>query len=95
MKAIILSLFLLTGSFVHPTLAQDHYFTKSGAILFNAEGALDDVEEIRAKTNTATCVIDASTGQMEWAVLMKSFQFKNALMQEHFNVSASLSKLAK
>ena len=71
--------------FAGQAIAQDKYFTKAGAISFNAEGALDDVEEIRANTNTATCVIDAATGQMEWAVLMKSFQFKNALMQEHFN----------
>ncbi|MCB9283276.1 MAG: YceI family protein [Lewinellaceae bacterium] len=85
MKSMLISLLLLASAFGHQALAQDHYFTKSGAISFNAEGALDDVEEIRAKTNTATCVIDASTGQMEWALLMKSFQFKNALMQEHFN----------
>ena len=85
MKTVIISMLLLANLFVHQAIAQDRYFTKSAAITFNAEGALDDVEEIRAKTNTATCVIDASTGQIEWAVLMKSFQFKNALMQEHFN----------
>ncbi|MBK6902435.1 MAG: YceI family protein [Saprospirales bacterium] len=85
MKKIIISSFILILFFANTVNAQEKYFTRSGAISFNAEGALDDVEEIRANTNTATCVIDAATGQMEWAVLMKSFQFKNALMQEHFN----------
>ena len=65
--------------------AQDKYFTRTGAISFNAEGALDDVEEIKAKNTTATSVVDIASGQMEWAVLMKGFQFKSALMQEHFN----------
>lgn len=65
--------------------AQEKYFTRTGTVSLNAEGALDDVEEIKAKSTTATSVVDITSGQMEWAVLMKGFQFKNALMQEHFN----------
>ena len=85
MNKIIILVLVFSVLIAERSFAQDKYFTKGGVVSFNAEGALDDVEEIRAKTNTATCVIDAASGQIEWAVLMKSFQFKNALMQEHFN----------
>lgn len=30
-------------------------------------------------------MLDASTGQLEFAVLMRAFAFEKALMQEHFN----------
>jgi polyisoprenoid-binding protein YceI len=67
------------------TFAQDKMFTKTGSVSFDAEGAMKDVEEIKATSKTATCVVVPSTGAMEWAVLQKSFKFKNALMEEHFN----------
>ena len=67
------------------TTAQGKFFTKTGAISFDADGAMKDVEEIKANSKTATCVIATATSDMEWAILMKSFSFKNALMQDHFN----------
>ena len=65
--------------------AQSKFFTKSGTIVFDAEGKLDDIEEIKAKNNSASCVMDANTGQMEWAVSINKFTFRNSLMQKHFN----------
>ncbi|MDX5348655.1 MAG: YceI family protein [Hymenobacteraceae bacterium] len=62
--------------------AQDRYFTKNGNISFYASTPLETVE---AHNNKATSVIDITTGKMEFAVLMKAFQFEKALMQEHFN----------
>jgi polyisoprenoid-binding protein YceI len=67
------------------SIAQGKFFTKTGTVSFDAEGSMKDVEEIKATTKTATCVIATTTGAMEWAILMKSFKFKSALMQEHFN----------
>ena len=64
---------------------QARYFTKSASIVFDADGPLDYIEKIHAKTNSATCVIDAASGQMEWSVTIRSFKFENALMEEHFN----------
>lgn len=61
------------------------YFTKAGEIVFDADGPLDDVEKIHAKSTTASCVVDVATGQIEWAVPIKSFKFENSLMEEHFN----------
>lgn len=65
--------------------AQSKYFTKTANVSFDAEGKLDDVEEIKAQTKTGTCVYDEATGAMEWSVSVKSFVFANSLMQEHFN----------
>ncbi|MDP4220607.1 MAG: YceI family protein [Bacteroidota bacterium] len=62
--------------------AQSKYFTKSGDITFDASGPLED---ITAENKKATFVLDAKTGNVELAVLLKAFEFRRALMQEHFN----------
>lgn len=61
--------------------AQDKYFTRDGYIRFFSSTSVEDIE---AKNNNVAAVL-ASDGQVEFAVLMKSFQFEKALMQEHFN----------
>ena len=43
------------------------------------------MENIDAITNSSNCVLDLATGNVEMAVLVKSFTFEKALMQEHFN----------
>jgi len=63
-------------------IAQDKYFTKSGSINFLSKGA---IETIQANHRSVTCVLDSKTGAVQFAVLMKGFEFKKALMQEHFN----------
>jgi len=62
--------------------SQKKYFTKSGQVSFNAGTSVEDID---ATNNSAVSVFDAATGQMEFAVLVKGFEFKKALMQEHFN----------
>ena len=62
--------------------AQDKFFTKSGKISFVSKG---NVETIAAKHKGITCVLDSKTGAVQFAVLMKGFEFAKALMQEHFN----------
>lgn len=73
-------LLLLCGTMGH--LSAQKYFTRTGNISFSASSPLEPIE---ATTKTASCVIDAATGNMEFAVLITSFQFEKALMQEHFN----------
>jgi polyisoprenoid-binding protein YceI len=85
MKKIMIIASLLASMTATTTFAQSKMFTKTGTVSLDAEGAMKDVEEIKATTKTATCVVVPSTGAMEWAVLMKSFKYKNALMQDHFN----------
>ncbi|RYZ56466.1 MAG: YceI family protein [Chitinophagaceae bacterium] len=62
--------------------AQGRYFTKTGRISFTSHAPLEDIEAVN---KTASAVLDAKTGQLQFAVLMKGFEFKKALMQEHFN----------
>jgi hypothetical protein len=65
-----------------PVFSQKRYFTKSGQINFAAGTAAEDIDGVNKAT---TSVFDAATGQIEFAVLVKGFEFKRALMQEHFN----------
>lgn len=58
------------------------YFSKTGKISFYSEAPM---EKIEAHNTTASTVLDASTGNLEWAVLIQGFKFEKALMQEHFN----------
>lgn len=62
--------------------AQDKFFTKNGKILFSSKASLENIE---ANNKSATCVLDTKTGNLQFAVLMKGFEFEKALMQEHFN----------
>mgnify|MGYP006118954347 FL=1 len=62
--------------------SQERYLTKNGAITFYSKMPLED---IKADNNQVLSIIDASSGKMAISILMKSFMFKKALMQEHFN----------
>ncbi len=58
------------------------YFTRVGTISFFSESILENIE---AHNKQVSSFIDFSTGEMVFSVPMKAFQFKKALMQEHFN----------
>lgn len=60
------------------------YFTKTGKINFDATTA-SSPEKIEGVNRTATCVVDTKTGNLQFALLMKGFEFERALMEEHFN----------
>ncbi|HEX6846609.1 MAG TPA: YceI family protein [Chitinophagaceae bacterium] len=60
------------------------YFTKNGKINFDATSA-NSPEKVEAVNRTITCVVDTKTGNIQFAALMKGFEFEKALMQEHFN----------
>jgi hypothetical protein len=62
--------------------AQDRYFTKSGDIKFSSKAPMENIEAVN---KSVTCVLDAKTGAIQFAVLMKGFEFAKALMQDHFN----------
>ena len=78
-----LLLFMLLAV-AHSQVSAQKFFTKSGRIDFNAT-APSSPETIEAVNRTVTCVLDAATGQLQFAVLIKGFTFERALMQEHFN----------
>lgn len=78
-KTILLALVLFISA---STIAQDKFFTKTGRISFYSKAPMEDIE---AKNKTVAAVLDSKSGAMQFSVLMKSFEFEKALMQEHFN----------
>lgn len=62
--------------------AQDNYMTRNGQISFFSSTPLED---IKATNNEVASVINSKSGNIQFIVLIKSFQFKKAAMQEHFN----------
>lgn len=78
MKYLLILLSLMTVQ----QLDAQKYFTRSGDISFFSETPMENIE---AHNHKATCVIDTETSRIQWAVLIKAFQFEKALMQEHFN----------
>jgi hypothetical protein len=63
-------------------IAQDKFFTKNAEVSFHSSTPMEDVD---ATTNQATTFLDRQTGEIVMAILVNSFHFKRALMEEHFN----------
>jgi hypothetical protein len=90
MKTALIALFLLSFS----SFAQQKYITKTGNLDFEASVAA--FEEVAAKNNSVTAIINAENGEFAALALVKAFRFKNALMEEHFNENyAESSKFPK
>lgn len=82
MKNILVASFLfLSMSALH---AQDKYFTKEGKINFNATSP-SSPEKVEGINKSVICVEDIKTGNIQFAAIMKAFEFERSLMQEHFN----------
>ena len=58
------------------------FFTKNGKLSFYSKATM---ENIKADNNQVLSVINTSTGELQFSVLIKSFHFDKALMEEHFN----------
>ncbi|MDO7849097.1 YceI family protein [Hymenobacter sp. M29] len=58
------------------------YTTATGLITFFSTAPLEDIEALNSKV---AAVFELATGQLAFSMLMRDFQFKNTLMQEHFN----------
>jgi polyisoprenoid-binding protein YceI len=58
------------------------YITKNGNISFFSDASAEKIEAVNKQVYAA---FDVSTGDLVFKVLMKSFEFEKALMQEHFN----------
>ncbi len=61
---------------------QEKFFTKSGKISFFSSTSLEDIEAIN---KAVSVILDAQSGELRFSMLIKGFEFKKALMQEHFN----------
>lgn len=58
------------------------YIDRAGHASFFSKASLENIE---AHTRQALSMVDIKSGDIVASVLMKSFQFEKALMQEHFN----------
>jgi len=80
MKKITLILFVFLAIAIQSNAQK--YITKNGNITFYSDGPL---EKIEARNNQVNSALNTVTGDFVFKVLMKSFVFEKALMQEHFN----------
>ncbi len=58
------------------------FITKNGNVVFYSDGPM---EKIEARNNQVNSALNIKTGDFVFKILMKSFVFEKALMQEHFN----------
>lgn len=79
MKSKILILAMLT---LFQFSQAQKLITKTAHIWFYSKTPLEEVE---AHNRQAVSTLDPATGDMVFLLLIKSFEFKRALMQEHFN----------
>lgn len=59
------------------------YFTRSGNTSFSA--SVKTFEPVYAENNSSTFVLNTNDGQVAGLVFIQSFNFRLALMQEHYN----------
>lgn len=74
----IVAAFLMFGNIVQA----QKFMTKNGNISFFSSMSMENIEAHNKQVNSA---IDSKTGDFVVKVLIKSFEFEKALMQEHFN----------
>ena len=79
-NCLILFVFLVSTQL----FSQGKYITKDGYISFFSHSL---VEDIKADNKQVLSIIDSETGEIAIQLLMRSFLFKKALMQQHFNES--------
>jgi len=76
------SLFLAGLLFcISESIAQT-FVTRNGTVRFFSEAPLENIEAVNRQVSSA---LDAETGEFVFRVVMRSFSFEKALMQQHFN----------
>lgn len=77
-----ISLILLAWMSITNQAGQDLYACKNARIsLFSSA----PIEDIKALSQAGTSVYNAATGELQFSVAIRSFQFEKSLMQDHFN----------
>ncbi len=74
--------FLVAFLCIQVTHAQDLFITRHGQVSFFGKTAFENVEAVN---NESSSVLNAQTGEIGFAILIKGFHFEKALMEEHFN----------
>jgi hypothetical protein len=81
MKKQITALLIALLLFTFGVSAQT-YIARNGRVTFFSKAP---VENIEAVNNEVTSFLDIKKGEVAFVALIKSFKFKKALMEEHFN----------
>lgn len=81
MKKTTITMLLITILSVTHVSAQ-MCLTRNGKVTFFSQAPLENIEAVN---NEVTSVLDTKKGELAFVVLIKSFKFKKALMEEHFN----------
>lgn len=76
------TIFIVLFSVIAINSYAQKYITREGYIKFFGSTPLENIEAV---TNQASSVIDAANDAIVFQVLLNSFSFEKALMQEHFN----------
>ena len=82
MKQLLPYLFSILFLSLGATTFGQKYITKTGHVKFYSETPMETIEAHNKQVN---CALDAENGNFVFKVLIKSFEFEKALMQEHFN----------
>ena len=64
------------------TVDAQTYMTRNGSISFYSDAPM---EKIESHNNQVTSKLDVASGALDFAVLIKAFQFEKQLMYQHFN----------
>jgi polyisoprenoid-binding protein YceI len=75
---------LVMMTLMHHSADAQRAMERSGTAIFFSEAPLED---IKGTNNQVVAIIDLNNGEVAVSMLMKGFQFRKALMQEHFNES--------
>lgn len=77
-----ISIVLLAWMSIINQAGQDIYVCKNARITLYSSAPIED---IKAETSTGASVYNAASGELDFSVPIRSFQFDKSLMQEHFN----------
>lgn len=77
-KAILLCMLFAFGM-----VSAQKYYTKTGATNFKA--SVEAFEPVEATSKSTTVILNTENGNIAALLFIKSFHFKVALMEEHFN----------
>ena len=91
MKNFLLFTLCLSLFWSKSLYSQHKYFTKSASITFDSR--LDSFVPIKATNDATSAVFESDNGDIAVLAQVKGFNFKNSLMQEHFNESYAESDL--
>ena len=77
-----INLFFITFLAMNMSIAQEKLTTRTGKVIFQSETA---IESFSAENNQAASILLVDKKIIAFNVLLKSFKFKKALMEDHFN----------